>query len=202
MRFKIKSTEIEISFTFFAVYFIFLGYGKGEIFVYSLVASLIHECVHIGLILLFGAHISAVSLTAAGGNIVRKRGEPVSSFKEGLISISAPVFNICLGFVFLCFNKNSMFATVNIMLGCFNALPFFSLDGGRALYYFLSPFFTENALQKILTVSSGIVAVCFAFLSVYVFFYHNRNYLLVFMSLFMVISLVVKEYKDIKNEKL
>lgn len=192
MQFKVKSTEFKVSFTFIAVYFIFLGYGKGDIFLYSLVSSLLHECVHILLIVIFGGRISLITLNAAGGNIVREQGTELSFLKEGIISISAPAFNITLGAVILFFDKNNLFAMVNIMLGCFNILPFFSFDGGRAMGYFLSSVLSHNTIEKIKNFTSAVVVCVFAFLSVYIFFCRNQNYFLVVMSVFMLVTLILR----------
>ena len=198
MQFRVKNTEIKISFTFFAIYFIFLGYGNGDVFLCALVSSLLHECVHILFIVVFGGQISLITLNAAGGNIVRMQGTELSLFKEGIISISAPAFNIALGAIILLFENNNLFAMVNIFLGCFNILPFFSFDGGRALGYFLSSLLSHNIVERIKTLISVVVVVFFAFISVYIFFCHNQNYFLIVMSAFMLVTLILR----IKDKKL
>ena len=77
MRFKIKNTDVKISFSFFAVFLLSLVSDTFNIYLFSFIASLIHEFVHVVFILLFGAKISTFSLTLFGGNIKRSTPESV-----------------------------------------------------------------------------------------------------------------------------
>ncbi len=196
MRFKLKGTEVKISFTFFAVYLIFICFSKGEIFFYSIAFSLLHELIHIILILFYKGRISCISLTAAGGNIKRDSSVILSNVQEAVISISAPLFNLLLGFVVLLFFQNKTLAYINLILGGFNILPFFSFDGGRFLYFLLQNRLSDKALQLILTFLSLIVAVVFSVLSGYIFINVQKNVLILFLSGFMLFSLIINTFKQ------
>lgn len=192
MRFKIKNTDVKISFSFFAVFLLSLVSDTFNIYLFSFIASLIHEIVHVVFILLFGAQISAFSLTLFGGNIKRNTTKIINNPKEAVISFSAPVTNIVIGVVsFFITREASIFAIVNLFIGVFNILPFYSFDGGRGLYYLITMKFSDNVANVILNITSITVTVAFSFISVFVFINYNKNYLLLIISVYMILSIIV-----------
>ncbi len=192
MKFKIKNTEINVSFTFFAVFLILLCIGELKICLFSLVASLIHELIHIVFIIVFSCEISKMTLSAFGADIKRNSDILTSNYKEAIISFSAPVFNIIIGLVsYLIFKKPTVFGTVNLIIGIFNLLPYFSFDGGRGLSFVLKSFFEEKTVEIILNIFSATVTILFSFISVYIFFHHKRNITLIFLSFYMIANLLV-----------
>lgn len=188
MLFKIKNTEVKVSFTFFAVLLLFILIDKAQIYFLSLIASALHETVHIIFILLFGGTIKKLSFNFFGGEI--ERGViRFSNIKEAVINISAPVLNIIIGSMLLIIYPDSLFGLLNLFLGIFNILPFHSFDGGRALSEFLLIKFTEKTAKAVLTSLSVFVTIVFSFFSVVIFFNYNKNFMLVSMSVFLILSI-------------
>ena len=192
MRFKIKNTDVKISFSFFAIFLLSLVSDTFNIYLFSFIASLIHEFVHVVFILLFGAKISTISLTLFGGNIKRNTTKIINNPKEAVISFSAPVTNIVIGVVSLFITREaSIFAIVNLFIGVFNILPFYSFDGGRGLYYLITIKFSDNVANVILNITSITVTVVFSFISVFSFINYNKNYLLLILCVYMIFSIIV-----------
>ena len=192
MRFKIKNTDVKFSFSFFAVFLLSLVSDTFNIYLFSFIASLIHEFVHVVFILLFGAKISAFSLTLFGGNIKRSTTKIINNPKEATISFSAPVTNIVIGVVSLLLTREaSIFGIVNLFIGVFNILPFYSFDGGRGLYYLITMKFSDNVANVILNITSITVTVVFSFISVFSFINYNKNYLLLILCVYMIFSIIV-----------
>ncbi len=192
MRFKVKNTNVKISFSFFAVFLLSLVSDTFNIYLFSFIVSLVHEFVHIVFILLFDGQISEFSLTLFGGNIKRNTTKIISNTKEAIISFSAPVTNIVIGVVSLFIpRKTSLFAIVNLFIGIFNILPFYNFDGGRGLYYLLSIKLSDNATNTILNFTSILVTIAFSFISVFTFINYNKNYLLLILSVYMILSIIV-----------
>lgn len=192
MRFKVKNTDVKISFSFFAVFLLSLVSDTFNIYLLSFIASLIHEFIHVVFILLFGAQIPEFSLTLFGGNIQRNATKIISNTKEAIISFSAPVTNIVIGVVSLSIVRQaSIFAVVNLFIGIFNILPFCNFDGGRGLYYLITIKFSDNTANTILSFTSITVTVVFSFISVFVFINYNKNYLLLILSVYMILSIIV-----------
>lgn len=196
MQFEFKGIKVKISFTFFAVYLLFIGFSNGKLFLYSVIAAVFHELVHSIFIVYFKAGLKEFSLSATGGNIIRDNKIVISDFKEAVISLSAPIFNIILGLVLVVVFPDNIFGTINIIMGVFNLLPFYCFDGGRGLKHILSPFLKENQLNIILTAFSVIVTAIISALSIYIFF-NDMNPLMLVTALFMLVSLVLNIYKHL-----
>ncbi len=189
MRFKIKHTEFSLSFTFFGVFLIIMCIGELKICFFSLAAALFHEAVHIIFIIISGGNVSSVTLNGFGANIVRgERALP--DFKEAIISYCAPFANLTAAL--LLYKYTQLFATVNLIMGIFNLLPYYDFDGGRGLYYILKHFMSTEKTNKILDVLSVSVTVLFTFSGVYIFFYHNKNVTLILLSIYMIIRFFIR----------
>lgn len=196
MRFKIKNTDVKISFSFFAVVLLATVSDAFAVPLMSFIASLIHELTHVFFIVIFKAKITSFSLSVFGGNIKRRAFCEIGNLKEAVISYSAPLVNILIGVCFMFLSEKTFtFGVVNMFLGLFNLMPFYSFDGGRGLYYLLTPALTEKTAETVINVLSVAVTVVFSFVSVFVFFNYNDNYILLFMAVYMILSLVFINYK-------
>ncbi len=197
MKFKIKDTEVAISFTFFGIILIFLTVGQLKICLYSLIASLIHEFIHIFFILIFKGKITRLKLSCFGADIKRAGEFNLSNPKEAIISFSAPLVNLIIAFVSYYLNDAfTDFTRVNLVIGVFNLLPFFSFDGGRGLKYLLEINLSKKTTYYILNILSVIVTALFSFISVYIFFHKYRNVMLIFLSVYMLVSLIYSLKKE------
>ena len=160
----------------------------------SLLSAFAHECVHIFFIYLFGGKISSISISALGGTISRKNTAALNNLQEAVINISAPVFNIFLGFfVLISSPQYEVFSYVNIIMGLFNILPFYSFDGGVFLKYILLSRTNERTSESIVMLISLIVTACFSFFSLYIFLVHSQSILPFVFSLFMILSIIFKK---------
>ena len=196
MYFKIRRTDVNISFTFLALLLLCVISPVWEIYLYTFLSSLIHEFIHIICILLFKSEITYFSLSVFGANIKRSDSVQLSLIKEAIISLSAPFFNLILG-IFTCYynEEYKAFGFTNIFIGIFNLLPFFTFDGGRGVYYLLKYFFSEKTSDSVITVTSVLTAILTAFISVYIFMNYKGNYTLIIFSCYMIFALILKKGK-------
>lgn len=189
MQFNIKSTKVKISFSFFIFFLVSALNDKLDIYLKSLLASLLHEAVHIIFIYFFENSVSEITLNILGGKIEKTHQRILSNYKEAFINLSAPFFNIFLGLTAFIFNNKSKWAHINLFIGFFNLLPFYTFDGGRGIFFLLSNKFDYKITNKIVFSLSVIVATIFTLVSAYVFFYYKHNYIFVIFSIYMLISL-------------
>jgi Zn-dependent protease len=196
VKFKIRGTEFTLSFTFLALFLILACVGEVKLCLFSFISSLLHETVHIAFILILGGNVKAVTLTAFGANIVRGE-KSVSSLKEALISLSAPVFNLILGGLF--YKTLPLFSLVNSGIGLFNLLPFYDFDGGRGLSFLLESIVESYKINRLLDVTAVLVTFLFTFISVYFCFKFKMNLTLVLLSVYMIFKLFVRLKPNVKN---
>ena len=87
-------------------------------------------------------------------------------YREELISAWAgPFVNLMLGGAF--FRIAPPFATVQLLLGCYNLLPVVPLDGGRMLSAALHRLLPERAARRLCRIWSLLAAVCLLALGLY-----------------------------------
>lgn len=195
MHFKIKSANVKISFTFFAVILLVICFDNEKILLVSLIFSLLHEIAHVIFIYLCGGGIDEFSLTLLGGNIKRNQNYKSSNIKEAIISLSAPATNLFVGALFL-LGEFQTVGYVNLVLGIFNVLPFYDFDGGRGLYYILSNHLNYTKIVKILNITSVLSVTFVSSVTVTLFFNHKTGVSALLLSTYMIFSL----FRNISSE--
>ncbi len=198
MSFKIKNTEVKISFTFFALILLFISVNKFKMYLLTLVFGLLHELVHLYFICKLSVPPDKITLTLFGGNIVKNSNTSLKNIYDFIINISAPIFNILIGLMlyFIVNDKTDniqIIILVNLLLGCFNLLPFYNFDGGNAIRSLLLLKHNEEFTEKLLTYTSIGVALFFAVLTIMAFIKYKSNYSLILMSLYFIFSIVFKK---------
>ena len=196
MQFKIKSTRIELSFTFLALILLTTCFDKEGILLISLISSVIHELIHIAFIIALGGKISEISFSIFGGNIKRSKALRLTNLKEFFISISAPATNIIVGALLLFFNFE-LWGYINLIIGGFNILPFYDFDGGRGLFYLFSNYLNHASVNKILNITSVLSVILISTFTVAVFFNGETGISMLLLCVYMFFSL----FKNLKTEQ-
>ncbi len=201
MQFEFKKTTYKVSFSFLSLILLTLTTDKTKTLGILLLFAIAHEMVHLMFIYIFSLSPKEVVFTLFGANI--KRGNSTSNDinSEILINLSAPVFNIFAGAFFyflskLNINYNGLFteiSNINVVLGLFNLIPFYTFDGGNALKYVLLKFFNEVTTEKVITIVSLLVTVGFSFLSIHIFLNYQHNFSLLIMCIYMFLSIIFKK---------
>lgn len=106
------------------------------------VSALLHEAGHIAAMRLCGHRVRRIDVLPMGAVIVCPEGIPDK--QETIIAVSGPLVSLSCAFSAMLWcladtNAVSAYAVViNMALGLFNLLPIKKLDGGKALYCFVS----------------------------------------------------------------
>lgn len=137
-----------IHFSFFAAVALLMLCRESNYAVYGLYACLLHETGHLVAMLVLKQSVNKLVFYGAGIKIVQPSFSLKLGLRDELFILSAGCavnFVLCAVSVIL---NNEVFAAVNLLIGIFNMLPLYFLDGGKIillfLYYFLN---TENGLK-------------------------------------------------------
>lgn len=198
MTFKIGKTPVNITWHFLALITFMLSLQTENI-MYAVVFSLFHEIGHLAAMTALGNAPLSVSFELTGINIKRTQETGVSLTKEIIIALAGPFANLIL-FLFLMliflWNKNLKIfnaASVNLILMTFNLLPVKGLDGGKAVYYFISLVFSYKTAKIILTGLSAISILFMLFCGAYVLYVTKRNFTMLIIAFMLSLSMFSKE---------
>jgi stage IV sporulation protein FB len=151
----------------------------------TVLAAFVHELGHLITIFAFGIGVKELSVTPYGLEIGTKR--QYKSFGEEMaVSLAGCAVN------FLCFFAFSRvtgyikgFSHACLVLGILNALPVLSLDGGEALFAFLSSVTEHRKAVKISRALSFITLVLMWSIAAYIFLFSGYNYSLFIMAVWL-----------------
>ena len=126
-----RAGHLEISGGFFLL-LAWLNYlDRQGVVPLAMAACVLHELGHYGAICLMGGNVKEIRLTAIGAEMVLSR--PLDYWQEGAAALAGPAVNLLLARLCCLWEGGALFAGINLALGCFNLLPVYRLDGGRAL---------------------------------------------------------------------
>ncbi len=198
MRFKICSTQIELSYTLicFAAIGIIVTSFKG--FLFCFLSLIIHEAGHLTAMSILGFSPKRIKLSPFEISISDNSRYCRRFFDNFLIILCGPLFNfICFTLLYLlyllCYDALFPFAAVNLSVGLFNILPVMSLDGGQLLYLILSRRLSEESAEKVVNIITFVFIFPLAALGFLLLFKSRYNFSLLFVCVYLIFSLVFKQ---------
>ncbi len=192
--------RFHFTFVLLLVFLIFVGVGGKQsaattsIYVIALFGSvLVHEICHAVVARLYGLHTREIVMFPIGG-VSRLESQPKAR-QELLIALAGPASNLIIGVALLAVQGNFLpieklteptdanlverIAIGNLLLGVFNLLPAYPMDGGRILRSLIALRKPEDEATQIAASAGrflGIAMGLFGLLS--------QNFVLVFVALF------------------
>lgn len=195
MKFKIKGVDFEITFLFVALITFIITMNVPANVLITIFSSLFHEMGHLLTMSAVGNKPKAVRFEITGMNIQRMQSIKISTKNELLIALGGPLANGILFVICcftICFYKSEFLLTVacvNLILMTFNLLPVKRLDGGMALYFFLSRRFDSEICAKILKITSIIFIMLIYLWGLYVFITSGYNFSVLIIAIFLTLSM-------------
>ena len=195
MSFSVFGVNVEITFLFTALIAFIISLNVPSNVLLTVLSSLLHESGHLLVMTSVGNKPKAVRFEITGMNIIRQPDTAISIKNEMLIALGGPLVNLILlliSVILLCFceDENIMtFACVNLILMIFNLLPVKGLDGGGALYYFLSQKYDNEISSKILKITSTVFIILIYSWGIYVLISSRYNISLIIIAIFLTLLL-------------
>jgi Zn-dependent protease/CBS domain-containing protein len=199
---RVFGVPIRLHFTFLLllVFLVFIGIGGKQsglttaIYIIALFGSvLVHEICHALVARLYGLRTSEIVMFPIGG-LSRLEGQPKPR-QELPIALAGPASNLVIGLVLLATQHDFLpLATLNVptdanlieriamgnlLLGLFNLLPAYPMDGGRILRSLIALRKPEDEATQIAAGAGQLFAVAMGLFGLL-----SGNFLLMFVALF------------------
>ena len=196
MRIKLFGTEIYISFLFSAVVTIMLATDRTGLMLPSVFAITMHELGHLFAMWCLECNPKRIKLIPTSIQIT-------SNFSKGykndiIIALCGPIVNIILFFSlyfnYLAYQNNTVlyFSLVNLVIGIFNVLPLWELDGGTILYSIIAQKSQPNRAALTVKIITRIVGVGIFLTAVYLTVKGKINFSLYIMAIYLFIGVIIK----------
>lgn len=201
MRFSVRGVSVKIDFLFAACVTFLMSFNINDEIRYAILFSLLHEVGHLLAIALCGEKPDTVRFGIFGMTIIRKNDITQDYKKEFITAVSGPMMNFFLLFVLVllyAFYRKDIFlkmAAINLIIGLFNIMPVFSLDGGRALESLLLERLPSDKSEKIITAVSVAFLVPMTFFGFYILIKSGYNFTFLAISIYLSVMLFIKNSK-------
>ena len=199
MQFRLCGVQVRVGFLFAFLLCCLLTVVEDRFVRMTVLFSLLHECGHLACDFAFGCKPRAVRFGLFGMTIVRKEDTRLSYRQEICSALAGPAVNLLLFWLLLAgcilLRRDGLLtaAAVNFCIFVFNAMPVFSLDGGRALEAFLCARVEEApkriAIEKAVSLCCIILLMGFGF---FVLLQSGGNFTLLLLCGYLIVTLFCK----------
>ena len=197
MKLKIADVPVEISYTLICIAAVCVILNIFEGLVWCALAVIIHESGHLLAMLKCGHAPERIKISAFEIKIFDSKRQSRSEKQNFFIIFSGPAVNfICFipfYLLYLLGNEFALpFAISNLSVGLFNLLPVLSLDGGQLIFIILRQRVGADKAEKVVDIITFITIFPLAALGFIVLFDSKYNFSLLFVCVYLIISLLTR----------
>ncbi len=196
MRFKLLGTEIYISFLFAAVVTVLLATDRTGLILPALFAIVMHELGHLFAMWATECAPKRIKLIPASVQITNSFSKQYKN--DIIIAVCGPLVNFILFFTlyfnyFAFKNENTLYyALINLLIGIFNSLPVWGLDGGTVLFSILAKRYDLNRATLTVKIITFITAIGVIVGAVVLTIRGKLNLSLYIVGIYLFISAIIK----------
>ena len=204
--------SIKIDLKIFLFFFLFLLTSQFEIYIILFCFAILHEIGHLMAGVLLNFKPEEIRLTPMGLQISFKTqpNDINSKVKKAIIAIAGPITNFFIVvFVMIIMNFSSSLQNLyiyqiivysNLLIGLFNLIPIYQMDGGRVLKEILSIIYGRKKAYKITYITSKTVLIIItAIASIAILYIQNIAILLIIVYLWYLEINEIRLYNRRKN---
>lgn len=203
---------ITVNVQIFIIAILFILTKQIKIYSILMLFTLLHELAHMFMGILIKLKPKELKINPFGISILFETYEK-SERKKVLVALSGPILNLVIAIIFCFVNINNEMKEIiiysNILIGAFNLLPIYPLDGGRVLKSLLRKTHNFQETEKFINITSNtLVIILTAMSSILILIYHNIGIILVLIYLWVLnirenkkYILKKRVYKTIENSE-
>ena len=193
MKLRVAKIELIVGFEVAAALTAVLLLDREYRVLCCFLAAAIHELGHLFMMKLCGAEPSGINVSLFDIKIIQRSRHSLSFVRDALIILAGPAANLIMFALFFPFC--AVFSAVNLMLGAFNLLPASGVDGGQLLFLILLRRFGARKSALITDITTVAVCVPMFFVGLTVLLYSKYNFSLLFLSLYLILTVFMREDK-------
>ncbi|MGI6752482.1 MAG: site-2 protease family protein [Anaerovoracaceae bacterium] len=199
IRISIRGIVMEIHFSFILLTAVLAAAGNGNFVLAILFFSILHEYAHGKTAQILGYSPEKITANFFGG-VLHLQSIDIKPFHEMIIHLSGPALNLFIGTALFIvsgyWNNPCIEAAIfaNLILGVFNMIPFYPLDGGKIVTLYLANFIGWGRAYWLSKNISIIFYVFLFFLGIYLVQYNPINLLICLISINLMVT-VVSDYE-------
>ena len=209
--------SIKIDLKIFLFLFLFLLTSQMEIYILLMIFAIIHELGHLlaGVLLKFKPkemRLTPFGLQISFGVDVQQYSKKNKEIviKKAIISLSGPIINFLIAVVMIAVAKfdiniqniyvYQIIIYSNLVIGLFNLIPIYPMDGGRVLKEILKlAFGNKKAYKYTYLVSKTVLILLTAVASITILYIHNIAVVLILGYLWYLEVLEIRRYNRRKE---
>ena len=194
LTFTLGGCSLSLGVSWFALLAFCCLFGGETSGAFSLLAMLLHEGSHLGMMAALHRLPRQVTLTALGCRMILDDACPLPPLRRVLVSLAGPGGNLlCWGCCVLAGAGEHPFAWGSLALGIFHLLPAEPLDGGLALRAALSARLAPAAAERVSLACTLLTVLPLGALGFLVLLRTRYNFTLLALAVYLMLYLVLRE---------
>lgn len=205
--------KIKLDLKIFIFMIIFILTSQIRVYGILMLFAFIHEVGHILAGIILGFKLSSIEIMPLGlkvsfnvesnnyNNKILKAN--MLTIKKLIIAMAGPITNLLFVIIYLIFDIDFLFIQreeiiySNILIGAFNLIPIYPLDGGRIIKCLIHIFLGLKKAYKYTNLISNITIIVFSIVtSISILFYKNMAVVFIIIYLWILVLIENKRYKN------
>lgn len=186
--------KVNLQIFIFAIIFYFTKQIK--IYTILMTFALIHEIGHLIAGILLGLKVKSINIMPFGVSINFEDYSNKYIIKKIIIAMAGPLVNLAIVILGMYNNWEEDIIYANVLIGMFNLIPLYPLDGGRILKYIIQIATNSKEAETMTNRLSNILIIILTLISsVGILFMQNLGVLFILAYLWILIIQENKRYK-------